>query len=142
MPLREIAQFIEDNTSWQIGVDFFVGHLPPKTDDGEDPPVRCVVLLENTPGAVEGQLPDRIDKPVQIWNRAQNYTQARDDAYEFYNLLHGTHGWNLPVLTSGEEYLAMTVDAIGTPAPIQNPDERGRFVFSTNYLWRIEEGQC
>lgn len=142
MPLREIGQWIEDNSAWIIGTDLFVGHLPAKTPAGADPPVRAVALLENTPGPLEGQLPDRIDKMIQIWNRAQNYSRACEDALVLYELLHGTHGWNLPILTVGEEYLAMTVDAIATPAPIENPNDEGHFVFSTNYMWKIEEGQC
>ena len=142
MPLQEIAQWVEDKTAWLIGATMFVGHLPPKTEAGTDPPIRCLTLLENTPGGVEGQLPDRKDKMIQFRNRAQNYSDAKADADALFTLMHGTHGWNLPILTSGEVYLAMTVDAMGTPAPVENPDKRGRFVFSTNYLWRIEEGSC
>lgn len=142
MPIYEISQFIEDKTAWVIGATMFVGHLPLKTEAGTEPPTRCQTILENTPGAVEGQLPDRKDKMIQIRSRAKDYGQAKADADALYLLLHGTHGWNLPILTSGEVYLAMTVDAVGTPAPIENPDKRGRFVFSTNYLWRIEDGSC
>lgn len=142
MPIHEISQWIEDRTAWIIGLTLFVGHLPLKTEAGISPPTRCQTILENSPGATEGQLPGRKDKMIQIRSRAKDYSQARADAAALYNLMHGTHGWNLPILTSGNAYLAMTVDAIGTPAPIENPDKRGRFVFSTNYLWRIEEGQC
>jgi len=142
MPLHEIAQFIEDKTAWEIGTDLFVGHVPLKTPAGTGPPERCQALLENTPGAVEGQLPDRKDKMIQIRSRSGNYTEAKADADALFDLLHGTHGWNLPVLTPGVVLLAMTVDAIGTPAPVENPNEKGLFVFSTNYLWRIEDGEC
>lgn len=135
-PLREIVQWIEDNSSWIIGTNLFFGHLPPKTESGTDPPVRCVTVLEVAPGGVEGQLPDRMDKIIQIRTRAQNYSQARADAKELYRLLHGTHGWNLG------RYLAMTVDALGTPAPVENPNDEGHFVFAANYLWKIEEEEC
>jgi len=31
----------------------------------------------------------------------------------------------------------MVINAMAKPAPIENPDERGRFVFSTNFLFSI-----
>jgi len=142
MPIREIATWIENNSAWVIGTDFFVGHLPLKTPAKTDPPDRCQTILENTPGAVEGQLPDRKDKMIQIRSRSKNYTEAKTDADALFDLMHGTHGWDLPELTPGVKLLAMTVDAMGTPAPVENPNEEGFFVFSANYLWRIEDGEC
>lgn len=142
MPLKEISQWIEDNSAWEIGKTMFTGHLPQKTPAGTDPPTRCVAILENTPGATEPDLPDRIDKAIQIWNRGANYFDARNDAVALYELMAGTHGWNLPELTPGLKWLAMTVDAMGSPAPIENPDEKGNFVFSTNYIWRLEKAEC
>lgn len=142
MPLQEIAQWIEDHSSWIIGIDLFVGHLPLRREDGTEPPDRCVIILENTPGALVPELPDRIDKPIQFWNRAKDYFVARDDAMGLSELIHGTSGWNLPVLISGELYLAMTVDIIGPPAPIANPDEKENYIFSTNSIWRIEKDSC
>ena len=142
MPLREIAQWIEDNTAWVIGATMFVGHLPLKTEAGTVPPKRCQTILENTPAALEGQLPDRKDKMIQIRSRSKKYTQAKADADALFGLMHGTHGWNLPELIPGNKYLAMTVDAMGSPAPVENPSEDGHFVFSTNYLWKIEDGEC
>jgi len=142
MPIKEIAQWIENNTTWVIGTNLFVGHLPLKRPDGSDIPDRCLVILENSPGTVEPDLPDRLDKAIQLWNRSRNYFEARDDAFNLFELIHGTSGWNLPVLVSGNQYLAMTVDAIGSPAPIENPDEQGFFVFSTNYIWRLEKASC
>ena len=142
MPIREIAQWTEDNSAWVIGTTMFVGHLPLKTETGITPPNRCLTLLENTPGAVEGQLPDRKDKMIQYRNRSKSYSQAKADADALFDLMHGTHGWNLPELTPGVKLLAMTVDAMGTPAPVENPNEEGFFVFSANYLWKIEDGEC
>jgi hypothetical protein len=141
--LKHIAQWIEDNSAWQIGKDLFVGHLPLELVGGGKPPDRCVVLLQNTPGAVVGDLPDRVDKPIQVWNRAENYSDAEDDAIGIFDLIHGTAGWNLPTWPAElTEYLAMVIDAVGSPAPIENPGEKGLFVFSTNYIWRIEKDSC
>jgi len=143
MPLQEIAQYIENSTAWMLGVNMFAGFLPEKLQGGGPPPERCVVLLERTPGAVVGELPDRIDKEVQVWNRAGSvggiwgYWTARDDAYGIYWLLHGDAGRHLPILTSSEEYFCGSITAVATPAPIASPNERGLFEFSTNYIFKI-----
>jgi len=140
MILQDIANWIlsQSGIGWQQGIDFFVGALP--TEDMNHDPVgeRCMVLLERTPGAVEGLLPDRVDKAVQAWNRSREYVEAHDDAWEIYELLHGDGGFELPPEETGRVWYVMTVDALGTPAPIANPNPRGLFEFSTNYIFRIE----
>lgn len=116
----------------------FVGYLPLETL-GVAVPRRCVVLLENVPADVDGQLPDYADKYIQIWNRAGDFWEARADAYALYELLHGATGITLPPVDSGEPVrLALVVDARGQPAPIAQPDSRGDFIFSANYVFRIE----
>lgn len=138
--LKEICQFIEDQSfgpPWTIGVTLFAGHMPVKDKNGAGLGDRILLVLENTPGDTIGELPDRVDKMIQIWNRASGYFQARADAKEIYTFLHGSAGWELAeVEESG--YLVMVIDGVGSPAPIENPDEKGFFVFSTNYIWRIQ----
>jgi hypothetical protein len=98
---------------------------------------RICAILFNATGDVVGDLPDRADLPVQIWNRHRSYFTARDDAQAFFEVLHGSSQWALPILASGKEYTAMIIDAVATPAVIENPDIKGRFVFSANYLFRV-----
>lgn len=138
--IREIAQFIEDMTHgyFEIGRNLFVGYLPVEDQLGTQVPDQLAVVLENAGAEVEGQLPDYAGKWIQIWNRAKDYWEARDDAYVIYDVLHGATGWVLPVLTSGSDYLAMTIDARSQPAPIAQPDAQGYFIFSTNFIFRIE----
>jgi hypothetical protein len=138
--IREIAQFIEDRTHgyFEIGRNLYVGYLPVVDALGAPVIDQLAVVLENVGADVDGQLPDYADKYIQIWNRAKDFWEARDDAYVIYNVLHGATGWDLPVLTSGEDYLAMVIDARSQPAPIAQPDDQGYFVFSTNYVFRIE----
>lgn len=140
MVLQDIANWIlsESGITWQLDVDFFVGQLPIKNINGDDVPERCMALLERVPGPVEGQLPDRMDKMVQVWNRARDYVDAADDALEIFELLHGEGGFELPQEDSAYAWFVMTVDALGTPAPIANPNPRGLVEFSTNYIFRIE----
>ena len=140
MILQDIANWIlsQSGIAWRLDVDFFVGALPIKNKNGDDVPQRCMVLLERTPGAVDGRLPDRVDKAIQVWNRARDYVDAGEDALEIYWLLHGEGCLDLPPEESGWAWHVMTVDALGTPAPIASPNPRGLFEFSTNYIFRIE----
>ena len=138
--LKEITQFIIDQglgPPWVLGVNIFAGHMPVKDKNDAALGDRILLVLENTSGDTIGELPDRVDKMIQIWNRATGYFQARADAQEVYKFLHGSAGWEL---TEVEEsgYLVMVIDAVGSPAPIENPDEKGFFSFSTNYIWRIQ----
>jgi hypothetical protein len=137
--IQELSVWLAQQTGWKLGKSLFVGHLPVKDKDGLDVPERCALLLERVPAAVNGQLPDRQDKPIQLWNRARSYFTARADAELVFTLLHGMDNLSLPVLTSGEEHLAMVVDAMASPAPIANPDAKGLFQFSTNYMFRLED---
>jgi hypothetical protein len=138
--IREIAQFIENRTAgyFTVEVNLFVGYLPTERDDKSPVPIRCAVVLENTPAVVNGQIPDFAQKPIQIWNRAKDFYDARDDAMVIYNVLHGAAGWKLPVVGGGPAYTAMVVDAMGTPAPIRAPNDKGDFEFSSNYLFMVE----
>ncbi|MBA7594328.1 hypothetical protein ES703_01269 [subsurface metagenome] len=51
----------------------------------------------------------------------------------------GTQPDNTSRYIIGRRFLAIVIDAYGPPAPIENPGERGLFLFSTNYVWKIEE---
>lgn len=138
--LKEMSTFILNQLAhpyWIRDLNLFVGKLPVQNSAGVNVVEldRICCFLENTPAATIGQLPDREDKPLQIWNRNNTFFRARNDAYEFYNLLHGSTQWDMPIVDSGPQYTAMVIDAIASPAPIINPDAKGRVVFSTNYLW-------
>ena len=135
--IQEIGQWIENRTGMTIGVDLFIGHLPLRKPGGPPPPLRYSLILENASGATEGDWPDYVQKPIQVLTRAQTYFTARADAMRIYTAIHGQAGWYLPVLTSGEVYLANTIDAVAPPAPIENPSDQGTFTFSANYVLRI-----
>jgi len=142
--LKEISTFILNrinvvNPFWTRDINFFVGHVPVRNKDGlslEQIP-RMAAILENSPADLVGDLPDRQDKPIQILNRHSNFFTARADAMQFFDDLHGENQCDLPVIASGLEYTVMVIDGIGSPVPIENPDDKDRFVFSTNYLFRI-----
>lgn len=137
--IRAIAQFIEglSGCGWVIGENLFVGGLPLRRPDGTEPPVRCMVVLENTPAPVNFDLPDQAEKAIQIWNRAADYMTARDDAYCVFTALHGTAGWALPVVDT--PYYCATITAVGQPAPVANPNAEGNYELSTNYIFIMAE---
>jgi hypothetical protein len=141
--IKNIAQFMVNNVvGWTIGENFFVGHVPIEAMDNqrlrETDKKRVVFLLENTPPDTVPQIKDRENKPIQIFNRAETYFQARADAYSFYNFLHGRSQDQLPTIAGDTwEYTSMIIDAINAPAPLENPDDKSLFYFSTNYLFLL-----
>ena len=126
-------------TAWAIGTDLFIAELPLKRTNGTEVPDRCIVVLEDGPSAVDGYLPDRVDKEIQIWNRARDYWVARTDAFALYKRIHGRQNIALPVLTSGEVYSIMVADAVAEPSCIAKPNAKKLYEFSTNYILRIED---
>jgi hypothetical protein len=140
--IKEVSEFILQRLAhsyWERDINFFVGHLPTVNKEGKkvEEITRICAVLENTPADTIGDLPDRADKPIQIYNWNNSYFSARVDAFEFHTVLHGSSQWQLPIIESGSEYTAMIIDSYATPAPIESPNERGLYIFSCNYLFRI-----
>jgi len=124
--LQTLAEFVESKVSFVIGTDLFVGHRLQNSPD------RCQVILESGGGKPYFDLPDRVDKSIQIISRANTYFTARTDAWEFFDALHGTAGWQL---TGSNEIMA--IEALADPQYI-GQDEKGRFEFSTNFIFKWE----
>ena len=135
--IKEVGKFIELKTSFVIGKNLYIGHRLPTSK------LRCQVVLESGGGKPYFDLPERIDKPIQIISRAETYFDARNDAWEIFDALitnhpYGSAGWTLPIVVVGKEYEALTIDAIADPQYI-GQDEKGRFEFSTNYIFKIRK---
>jgi hypothetical protein len=133
---REIVQFISDRTGFAIGTRIQAGHAL------QDAPVRMILINEY--GGVTNFYPntDVMDVAIQVLNRAATYFEAREDAYAVFDAIHGQSGWTLPRIDgSGEDYLAMTIEAPFAPQSLGQDDNR-RFLFSTNYIFRMEQGSC
>ena len=132
---REICTLISDETGFAIGERLQAGHWV------QDKPERAV-LVQESGGTPNFYCPDMVDVAIQVLTRAEKYSEAREDAYAVFNALHGTSGWNLPRIDgSGGDYLAMTVEAVYAPQYLGRDDNR-RHLFSTNYIFRMEEGSC
>lgn len=121
---QHLCNFIESKTSFVVGKNLFAGHRLPTA------PNRCQVVLESGGGRTYFDLPDRVDKLIQIISRAETYFEARQDAWEIFEAIHGTAGWNMPWPS---EY--QTIEALADPQYI-GQDEKGRYEFSTNYIFK------
>lgn len=138
--IHEFAQWLENNTAWKIGVDLFISELPhPKRVDGTPVPERCILISDDGGAGLVGQLPDRADVEMQIWNRAKDEWTARADAVALFNRIHGRENIALPILTSGEEYLIMIATAVSRPAVIAKPNAEQLYEVSTNYILQMKD---
>ena len=128
--LKSICTFIQTHTSFLIGTTLQAGWRPLTAPD------RCNLVAESGGGSTIFDLPDRTDKMIQVLSRANTYFDARDDAQEIYDALHGAAGWELPEVVVGKKYQAMIIEAVSIPQYL-GIDEKGRHEFSTNYVWKI-----
>jgi hypothetical protein len=136
MMFREICLFIQAQSGFG-GPMVQEGHRLPNAPD------RCVLISEAGGAEVFPDLPDMANVMIQVITRSRSYAEASTDSWAVYQALHGEAGWNLPFAGpgSGADYLAMTIDAISTPQYI-GQDANGRFEFSTNYIFRMEQASC
>ena len=157
--IKEITKFIEAiglGPPWVNGVNMFAGHIPVKNSAGVIVPVRKLAILENAGGALLAEVggvvtatppsapgdptyfPEYAEKAIQLYNEAKTYFTASADAKALFDYLDNTAGWQLPIVAGGPQYTACVINAYGPPAPIENPKASGLYVFSTNYVWKIE----
>ena len=134
--IKEIAHFIaaRAGAGFAVGTTIQVGH---RTDASPD---QCSVVLESAGGALHFDLPDRNDKMVQVISRATTYMTARADAWTIFNALHGQAGWKTDltaIAPATQNYEAMTIEALADPQYI-GQDDKDRYEFSTNYIFRIQ----
>ena len=135
--LKTIAKKIEElTTSFTIGTNLLEGFRPLDAID------RCSVILESGSGG-HPELPDRADAMIQIISRADreptgSIWDARADAYEIHDAIHGTFGWNMTPVAGEGTLKAMTVEKVSGPA-YMGIDVEGRHQYSANYLWRIQD---
>jgi len=135
--IKEITQFIANKAGLTRDTDIFAGHRLVDTAD------ECDVVLETAGGTAYFDLPERADIVIQVLSRAKTYFDARTRAYVIYNAIfrnhiYGSAGWTLPIVTVGQEYRAMTITPLAIPQ-WAGLDEKKRFEFSTNYIFRIKK---
>ena len=136
--IKEIGTFIAARAGLVVGGTtaraMHIGHRTPASPD------RCSVALESAGGGLHFDLPDRVDKMIQVISRAMTYMDARDDAWAIFNALHGEAGWKTDltaIAPATQNYEAMTIEALADPQYI-GQDDKDRYEFSTNYIFRIQ----
>lgn len=138
--IKEISKFIADESGFTLGDTLQAAH---RTDASPD---RCSVVLESGGGAVYYDLPDRVDKMIQVISRATTYMTARTDARIIYKALFpDLTGDGLPlgsmaisaIAPATQDYVAMIIEPLADPQYI-GQDEKKRFEFSCNYIFRIQ----
>jgi len=141
--IEEITTFIRNKAALlpvpvvlTIGTDLFMGHRPQAVTD------NCDVVLETTGGEAFFDLPERADPVIQVLSRGDTYFTARARAHVIYDAIFRTHvygsaGWTLPVIIAGVRYEAMVIEPLSPPQYI-GQDEKLRYEFSTNYIFKIK----
>lgn len=130
--LKDIGEWLAANTSFVLGDTLWTCFQI------QDAPERCAVIANNAGGATYQTARNRIDWRLQIVARAPVWSQAQNDAHEFFEFLfqRGTNCVNLPL--ASPKYRIESIKAIGSPAYI-GQDEKNRFQFSSNYELKIFE---
>jgi hypothetical protein len=128
--IKDLAQYVEDETDFAIGTDLFAGFCPPTIEADR------VILLESG-GIPNFYLKDRKEARIQALVKAKDYHTAKDYSLELFSLLHGAVGITLPKI-GAVTYFVNTCEAITVPQYL-GKDEKGLHNFSTNYLLRVEE---
>lgn len=139
--IKEISKFIADESGFVLGDTLQATH---RTDDSPD---RCSVVLESVGAGIYYDLPDKVDKMIQVISRANTYIDANNDAIVIFKALCGSAvaGSGIPlgsreisaVAPATQDYEAMTIEALAGPQ-YSGQDEKGRYEFSTNYIFRIQ----
>ncbi len=103
-------------------------------------------MLESVGAGIHPDLPDKLDKMIQVTSRAKTYIDALNDALTIFNALRGSvvAGSGIPlgireilaVAPATQDYEAV-IEALAGPQYI-GQDEKGRYEFSTNYIFRIQ----
>jgi len=84
--IKEIATYLESKTDLTIGTDLFAGWRPQDRQD------TCSVIIETGGDGGSLWLPDRQDKTIQVISRAEDYYDARTEAYKIYDILKAGKG--------------------------------------------------
>lgn len=126
--IKEIAQYIENNTSLIIGTDFFVGTrlLPQEANTG-------VVITEPGSGILDPLFPDLGEYVFQFIAFGLDFYDTRENINEIYTLTHGMEGITLPQIDSGTIWYIEFASALQNIAYL-GTDDRGRHEYSFN-LW-------
>lgn len=122
MFVEDLTYFIAENTSLTMDVDLFIGA------DQVDTSAKTVIVSEFA-GGLE-TWPGHITHPVQVLAKDLTYMTAEALAYIIYDLLANKPGFS----TLANVFFC---DVLNRPFLIGR-DPRGSFIFSANYLFKVQ----
>lgn len=129
--IKDLAEYIEDEIpTFIVGTLLWAGFCPSNITNDR------IILLESG-GTPDFYLKDKKEVRIQVLVIATDYHVARAYTLAIFSLLHGAVGITLPKI-GDVTYFINTCEAITIPQSLGS-DEKGKKVFSTNYLIRIKE---
>lgn len=129
--LRELAKYIEQETTLEINVSLYVGFLHSGAH------TECVCIYDRT-GARLDFTGVVTEHPIQFFSRAESYDVARRLGLTMHDLFcgQGKAGIDLPVFVSGESYFINSAEHINGPYYV-GEDTANSHQFMTNILFRV-----
>lgn len=124
MFIEDLVDYIETNTSLVIDTDLFIGADQPNT------PVKCVFVMEFAGGADDWS--GHGTRPVQVLSKNLTYLTAEALANTVYDLLSNKAGFS----SLSDVFYC---EVLNRPFPVGR-DQRGSYIFSSNFLFRIKNG--
>lgn len=128
--IKELAKYIENNTSLTVGTDLFEGRRPPDIEGISVLVQRPVPGIRNPyPGITDfGQTPFTIQVRGDV---DDGYFTTEAVANTVFDLLHGSSQVSLPVVDAGPRYI-VNIDCDEPYYP--GDDERTRKQFLINLM--------
>lgn len=122
MFVEDLVDYIANNSSLVIDTDLFIGA------DQPDTPIKCTYVMEFAGGVDDWS--GHGTRPIQVLSKDLTYLTAEALASIVYDLLSNKAG-----------FLALNnvfyCEVLNRPFPIGR-DQRGSYIFSANYLFRVK----
>ena len=129
--IKELAEYIKDELGLVVGSDLIVGPMTEATQD------EAVSIDEVAGGRAEFFLDDQDDVVIDMICRAVTRSAARALAHSLFSHFHQRNAYDLPTLTSGENYHIIYSKADRTPY-YSGQDDRNRSYYLTSITFRVQ----
>lgn len=97
--IKEIVNYIEDNTSFVVGTTLFaISDVVTVTD-------TCIIIAEPSAGLADASIDGLRQVPLLAYSRGDTQFTARDNAWIVFDLLHRKMQISLTAIGSGPVYV-------------------------------------
>lgn len=128
--IKELTQYVEDNSSLVIGTNLFAIAIPQSSADDS-------TLIKSTGGIHYTTTPGQFAAQVQVYSRAINPMDANDANFVVYDLLTVKGQITLPVVVSGRSFAILTAVPWTMPQSI-GQDEKLRYEYTSNWTLHMQ----